>query len=86
VAEDGGWPGVDVVLIADAFYQRDLADRVMGLAERARARGAAVLAADPGRAYLPRSRLTPLASYDVPGVGALEDAERKRATVWAPRS
>lgn len=83
-AEEGSWEGADVVLIADAFYEHDLAGRVMGLAERARAGGAAVLAADPGRAYLPASRLTPLASYDVPGVGALEDAERKRTTVWAP--
>jgi predicted nicotinamide N-methyase len=82
-AGDDGWPGADVVLAADAFYQRELAERVMGFAGRARAAGAAVLAADPGRAYLPRSRLTSLASYDVPGVAALEDTERKRTTVFA---
>jgi predicted nicotinamide N-methyase len=83
--DDGGWPEADVVLAADAFYQRELADRVMSFLEAARARGAAVLAADPGRPYLPASRLTPLASYDVPGLGVLEDAERKLSTVWAPR-
>jgi predicted nicotinamide N-methyase len=79
------WPGAGLVLIADAFYERELAGQVMRFAERARAHGAAVLAADPGRTYLPRSLLTALASYDVPGVGALEDTERKRTTVWAPR-
>lgn len=82
---DDGPAGAEAVLIADAFYQRDLAARMMAFAERARSHGAAVLIADPGRAYLPRSRLTPLASYDVPGVGALEESERKRTTIWAPR-
>ena len=79
----GSPPGTDLVLVADAFYQRDLADRVMRFLERARARGIAVLAADFGRAYLPRDRLTPLASYDVPGLGALEDSDVKRTTIWA---
>jgi predicted nicotinamide N-methyase len=26
--------------------------------------------------------LTPLAAYDVPGLGALEDSDIKRTTVW----
>jgi len=51
---------------------------------RARNCGAAVLVGDPGRAYLPRDRLVPLASYDVPGLRAVEDADRKRTTVWRP--
>jgi predicted nicotinamide N-methyase len=79
------WPGADLVLIADAFYERELAGQVMRFAERARGHGAAVLAADPGRAYLPTGLLTPLASYDVPGLSALEDTDSKRTTVWAPR-
>jgi predicted nicotinamide N-methyase len=78
------WPGADVVLVADAFYEKDLAARVMSFAERARDHGARLLLADPGRAYLPSPRLTALASYDVPGVGALEDADSKRATIWVP--
>jgi predicted nicotinamide N-methyase len=72
----------DLVLVADAFYDRDLARKVMRFAERGRARGAAVLAGDSGRAYLPRDRLTPLASYDVPGLRVLEDRDIKRTTVW----
>ncbi len=84
--EDLPVPGTDLVLVADAFYERDLAAQVLRFAERARARGADVLAGDFGRAYLPRARLVPLASYDVPGLGALEDADVKRTTVWTLRS
>ena len=76
-------PGTGLVLAADAFYQRDLAARVMRFAGRGQARGAVVLAADFGRAYLPRDRLTPLTSYDVPGQRVTEDSDTKRTTVWS---
>jgi predicted nicotinamide N-methyase len=85
IQDDLPSPGIDLVLVADAFYERDLAVEVLRLAERARARGAAVLVGDLGRAYLPRARLVPLASYDVPGLAAMEDADVKRTTVWAMR-
>jgi predicted nicotinamide N-methyase len=75
--------GTGLVLAADAFYQPDLAGKVMRFAERGRARGAAVLIGDFGRAYLPRDRLTPLASYDVPGQCMLEGSDVKRTTIWA---
>src|SRR4029079_6514860 len=51
-------------------------------ARRAQARGATVLAADFGRAYLPRDRLTPLAAYDVPGQRVTEDTDVKHTTIW----
>ncbi len=76
-------PGPDLVLAGDAFYERDLADKVMRFLERGHARGAAVLAGDIGRAYLPRDRLRPLASYDVPGLRVLEGSDTKRTTIWA---
>jgi predicted nicotinamide N-methyase len=76
-------PGTDLVLAGDAFYERDLAARVMRFLERGHTRGTAVLAGDCGRAYLPRDRLTPLASYDVPGLRLLEDTDVKRTTIWA---
>jgi predicted nicotinamide N-methyase len=41
-----------------------------------------VLIGDPGRAYLPRERLEPVARYDVLTLRALEDTEVKRTTVW----
>jgi predicted nicotinamide N-methyase len=75
-------PSACLILAADAFYQRDLAGRVTRFAERAQARGATVLAGDLGRAYLPRDRLISLASYDVPGLGAVEDSDVKRTTIW----
>jgi predicted nicotinamide N-methyase len=89
ILDDDALPaaGTDLVLAADAFYQRDLAARVMGFLERARGCGAEVLAGDFGRAYLPRGKLTPLASYDVPGLRVLEDSDIKRTTIWAvPRA
>ena len=75
----------DLLLVADAFYERELADRVMRLLERVHARGAAVLAGDFGRAYLPRDRLAPVAAYDVPGLGTLEDRDIKYTTIWTLR-
>jgi len=83
LGEDGPpAPGADLVLAADAFYERDLAGQVMRFLERSHARGAAVLAGDFGRAYLPRTRLTPVASYDVPGLSVLEGTDIKRTTIW----
>jgi predicted nicotinamide N-methyase len=76
------WNSAAVVLVADAFYQRELAAKVTRFIEQARARGATVLAGDFGRAYLPRDRLTPLASYDVSGLNVLEDSDIKSTTIW----
>jgi predicted nicotinamide N-methyase len=84
-ADSSPLDGTGLVLVADAFYERDLAGQALRFAERARARGAAVLLGDLGRAYLPRARLTPLASYDVPDLASLEDRDTKRTTVWTLR-
>lgn len=81
---DAGLPAAGLVLAADAWYQRELAGRLLSFLERARAAGAEVLVADPGRAYLPRTQFTPLATYRVPGTGALEDSDVKTASVLAP--
>ena len=81
---DSDAAGVDVMLVADAFYERELAGRVTRFLERGHARGADVLVGDFGRAYLPRDRLAPLAAYDVPGLSVLEDSDVKRTTIWAP--
>jgi predicted nicotinamide N-methyase len=82
--DDPPSPDIDVMLVADAFYERNLAGRVTRFLERGHARGADVLVGDFGRAYLPRDRLTPLATYDVPGLSVLEDSDIKRTTIWAP--
>jgi predicted nicotinamide N-methyase len=79
IGQDEGW---DAVLAGDIFYERDTAAKVTewlsGLAER----GATVLIGDPGRSYLEKDRLAPLATYAVPVTRALEDAEIKRSSVW----
>lgn len=76
-------PGTGLVLLADVFYQRDLAARMLRFAKRARGRGAAVLVGDFGRAYLPRAVLRPVAAYDVPCPRELEDSDSKHTTIWA---
>jgi len=72
----------EVILAADIFYERDIAARVGNWLARLHAGGATVLVGDPGRTYLPRDRLEPLATYEVPVTRALEDAEIKRSSVW----
>jgi predicted nicotinamide N-methyase len=75
----------DVVLAGDAFYDRDMAGLMLPFLERASQAGALVLVGDPGRAYLPRERLTEVATYDVPVERVIEDADVKPATVWRLR-
>ena len=79
IGEDGGW---QIVLVGDGFYERPLAERLLPWLGRLAARGANVLIGDPGRAYLPKSGLTRLATYDVPVTRALEDSEFKSTSVW----
>lgn len=75
-------PAADIVFCGDVFYDKYMADKVMDLIDRLLARGTEVLVGDPGRSYLPKSRLTELADYRVPVVGALEDNEIKHTKVY----
>ena len=79
---DGDGGGADVVLAGDVFYERPMADRVLGFLERARTRGASVLVGDVGRAFLPRERFVAVATYEIPVARALEDADIKSSMVW----
>jgi predicted nicotinamide N-methyase len=79
IGEDRGW---DVILAGDVCYEQGMAARVIGWLETLQARGATVLIGDPGRNYLPKARLEELATYMVPVVGALEDNEIKKTSVW----
>jgi predicted nicotinamide N-methyase len=72
---------VDVVLAGDVFYSREMARRMLAFFTAAHDSGAAVLVGDPGRAYAPREEFDQLASYDVPVIRDLEDADTKRTTV-----
>ena len=80
---DGDSDGAEVVLAGDVWYSGTLAERVLGFGERARARGASVLAGDIGRAFLPRDRFRVLDARDVPVLADLEDASVKTTMVWA---
>ena len=63
---------VDVVLAGDVFYEQPMARLMLELLDEAAGAGIDVLVGDPGREYLPRRRVTPLATYDVPGTADLE--------------
>jgi predicted nicotinamide N-methyase len=63
---------VDVVLAGDVFYEQPMARRMLEFLDEAAGVGVEVLVGDPGREYLPRRRVTPLATYDVPGTADLE--------------
>ena len=81
-ADGGGLSHAAVVLAADVFYQRELAAIALRFLRRAADRGADVLVADPGRAFLPAAELTPVADYEVPVLAVLEDAAVKTVTVY----
>lgn len=77
--------GTDVVLVADAFYEQELSAQVLGYLKRSAARGAAILAGDFGRAYLPREQLVAVESYLVTGLFIVEGFEFKTTTIWTLR-
>ena len=79
IGVDEGW---EVVLAGDVFYDRAFAERLGPWFSALAARGAMVLVGDPGRAYLPKERMTQLAEYQVSVTRALEDSEVKRTRVW----
>jgi len=74
--------GAEVVLAADVFYQRELAALALTFLSAAARSGADVLVADPGRAFVPRAALTPLATQAVPVLSVLEDGQQKTVTVY----
>ena len=80
IGRDGGW---DVVLAGDVCYERPMAEKVTRWLAKLARRGALILVGDPGRAYLPRARLTQLAEYRVPTTRALEDQEIRKTSVFS---
>ncbi len=75
-------PDADIIFCGDVFYDRQMAEGVLAFADRLLAAGLDVYVGDPGRSYLPAERLTELAAYSVPVVGALEDSEIKCTRVF----
>ena len=75
-------PACDVILVGDLFYEQSLAAKCIFWLSTAKQRGIDVLIGDPGRSYLPKDRLTSIATYAVPVTRDLEDAEIKKTSVW----
>jgi predicted nicotinamide N-methyase len=83
IGRDEGW---DVVLAGDVSYERDMAACVTEWLHGLTRRGATVLIGDPGRSYLARDLLEPIAHYSVPVTRDLEDCEIKRTGVYRFRA
>lgn len=79
-------PDADIVFCGDVFYDKNMAESVLDLLDQFLNNGVPVLIGDPGRSYLPTDRLEHVATYSVPIVGALEDAEIKQTSVYRFRS
>jgi predicted nicotinamide N-methyase len=79
-------PAVDIVLIGDLFYAEALAAQVSIFADRCVRSSIAVLVGDPGRAFLPRSRLELLAEYAGPDFGDGHRARQTQNAVFSFRS
>ncbi|MBP2550320.1 putative nicotinamide N-methyase [Neorhizobium galegae] len=78
----GGPVAAEVILAGDVFYDRDFAAALIPWFSRLAEEGKQVIVGDPGRSYLPKDRLFPLVTYQVPVTRALEDSDVKKTTVW----
>jgi predicted nicotinamide N-methyase len=86
IADDlttGPPPPVALVAVGDLFYEHDLAERVTAFLDRCLAADIDVLIGDPGRAWLPRTRLRLVAEYPVRDVGEINGAGMKPGGVFA---
>lgn len=78
----GGAAEFDVILAGDVCYERPMAKRVWPWLQAQAARGAGILLADPGRAYLPKEGLREIARYPVPTSLELEDRAERWTVVY----
>lgn len=72
----------DVILAGDVCYEAPMTNHVLPWLRGMAAAGAEVWLADPGRAYLPRDGLEPLARHVVPTSRELEDRDAREVTIW----
>lgn len=63
---------VDVILAGDVFYEQPMARLMLEFLDEATGVGIEVYVGDPGREYLPRKRVSAIATYDVPDTTDLE--------------
>lgn len=71
----------DFIICGDICYEAPMTAHILPWL-RAMARVAEVWVADPGRAYLPRAQLSPIASYIVPTSLELEDRTQREVVLY----
>ena len=71
----------DVIFAGDVCYEAPMTAHILPWLRGLVAAGAEVLIADPGRAYLPKAGLDPIARYRVPTTRELEDRETREVTI-----
>jgi predicted nicotinamide N-methyase len=74
----------DLILCGDVCYEAPMADHILPWLHEMACQ-AEVWLADPGRAYLPRRGLAPIASYRVPTSMELEDRTERDVTLYRLR-
>ncbi|MFH5925842.1 class I SAM-dependent methyltransferase [Roseomonas xinghualingensis] len=72
----------DTVLAGDVCYEAPMTQHIMPWLRRLAASGAEVILADPGRAYVPREGMEPLARFQVPVARELEDREEREVILY----
>ncbi|WP_137125597.1 methyltransferase [Roseomonas sp. HF4] len=76
----------DVILAGDVCYEAPMTAHILPWLRALAAEGAEVILADPGRAYLPREGLDPLARHAVPTTLELEDRTTREVTLYRLRA
>ena len=72
----------DAVLAGDVCYEAPMTRHILPWLRALAGAGAEVWLADPGRAYLPREGLAPIARFRVPTTRELEDREEREVTLY----
>ncbi|MBY0337367.1 MAG: 50S ribosomal protein L11 methyltransferase [Acetobacteraceae bacterium] len=78
VGSDSRW---DIILCGDVCYEAPMTAHILPWLRRMAAAGTEVWLADPGRAYLPKDGLEPLATHAVPTTLELEDRTERVVTI-----
>jgi predicted nicotinamide N-methyase len=71
----------DVILAGDVCYEAPMTAHILPWLRAMAAEGAAVLLADPGRAYLPREGLEPVVTHTIATTLELEDRAQREVTI-----
>lgn len=74
--------GEDVLLAADMFYLKTQAAAMKALLNKASARGAGILVADPGRPFFPKESMRPLVEVDLPVLTTLDGSENRLVRLY----